>query len=409
MSTPKQKISGGTKAIRQKPHVRMFSRKAGIYGGTIAIASIMGVLILDPLELLKGMKPTPEVQERIEPPPPKMDLQGLPTDRSKAGQATSLDVASMGAPAPTPDTTPEKPLGTPKMDLPPANKGVPAGFPPAENKGSLGGEQQSKPKTTRKALGFTGEDPYDSIANASQQVQNAANGQTPQMVAMNQAGEGGSKADKFRSQNKVGQDSMFLANQPIDAKPRPGYGQITPGFIIPAKLASATNSELGGSVVAMVSSDVYDEATGTCLMIDRKGSKIFGKLSDQVEYGQNRQQALWKSIHTPKMHLDIGGMDATDASGGTGIESETNRHYGRLTVAAIGATALDVLGSWARGGSNNGTEVNIGTSAANNVASIGQQIIQRELQVKDELYQIIAKPVSLMVDRIVELPCLNRS
>jgi type IV secretory pathway VirB10-like protein len=404
MSTPKQKISGGTKAIRQKPHVRMFSRKAGMIGGSVALASIMGVLILDPLELLKGMKPAPASHERIEPPPPKMDLEGLPTDRSKAGDAVTLDVASMGAPAPPPD----KPLAPPKMDLPPANKGIPAGFPPAETaKG--GGEQASKPKTIRKPLGFDGEDPYESIANASQQVQNGSNGPTPQMVAANQSGEVGSKADKFRSQNRGGQDSMFLGNQPISATPRPGYGKITPGFIIPAKLASATNSELGGSVVAMVSSDVYDEATGTCLMIDRKGSKIFGKLSDQVEYGQNRQQAVWKSIHTPKMHLDIGGMDATDASGGTGIESETNRHYGRLTIAAIGATALDVLGGWARGGKNSGTEVNIGTSAANNVASIGQQIIQRELQVKDELYQIIGMPVSLMVDRIIELPCLNRS
>lgn len=406
MST-KQNISGGTKAIRQKPHVRMFSRKAGIYGGAIAIASIMGVLILDPMELLKGAGPSAPTQDRVDPPPPKMDLEGLPTDRSSAGNAASLNVASMGAPAPPPD----KPLGVPDMDLPTSNKGVPNGFPPAETGSGLGGGQQaSGPKTTRKPLGFSGEDdPFDSIANASKQVQNGQT-QTPQMVAMNQEQEreGGSKADKFRSQNRGG-NSMFLDNQPISATPRPGYGQITPGTMIQAKLASATNSELGGSVVARVSVDVYDKTTGKCLMLDNENSEIFGKLSDQVEYGQNRQQALWKSIHTPKMHLDIGGMDATDASGGTGIESETNRHYGRLTIAAIGATALDVLAGWSRSSDNSGTEVNIGSSAANNVASIGQQIIQRELQVKDELYQIIGKPVSLMVDRIIELPCLNRS
>ena len=402
MSTSKQKIAGG---IRQKPHVRKFNRKTAMIGGSVALASLMAVLVFDPLDLLKDMQPSPPSDERIDPPPPKLDLEGLPTDMSKAGQPSSLNVASTSAPAPPHD----KPLGTPHMDLPTASKGVPKSFPPAEN-ASVGGQQASKPRTIRKSLAhFAGEDPYDSIVNASQQGLNGGGAQTPQMVATNQGQEGESRADKFRNQNRGSGDSMFLGNQPVDAKPRPGYGWITPGTMIQAKLATATNSELGGSVVAMVSSPVYDEATGTCLMIDMKNSKIFGKLSDSVDYGQSRHQAVWKSIHTPKMHLDIGGMDATDASGRTGIESETNRHYGRLTIAAIGATALDVLGDLARSGGDSGTEVNIGTSAAGNVASIGQRIIERELQVKDTLEQIIGMPVSLMVDRIIELPCLNRS
>lgn len=401
MSTPKKKVTGG---IRQKPHVRKFNRKTAMIAGSVALGSLMAVLMFDPLDLLKGMQSAPPADERVDPPPPKMDLEGLPTDMSKMGQPASVNVASTSAPSPPHDS----PLGTPQMDLPKPQNGIPNGFPPAEQV-NTGAQQASKPKTTRKSLAhFNGDDPFDSIANASQQRQNEGGAQTPQMVAMNQGQEGESKADKFRSQNR-GSSSMFLGNEAISAKPRPGYGQITPGTMIQAKLASATNSELGGSVVAMVSSPVYDEATGTCLMIDMKNSKIFGKLSDSVDYGQSRHQAVWKSIHTPKMHLDIGGMDATDAAGRTGIESETNRHYGRLVVAAIGATALDVLGGLGRSGRNSGTEVNIGTSAANNVASIGQQIIQRELQVKDTLEQIIGKPVSLMVDRIIELPCLNRS
>jgi type IV secretory pathway VirB10-like protein len=401
MSTPKQKITGG---IRQKPHVRKFNGKTAKIGVVVALGAISAVLMFDPLDWLRGMQPAPPIDERVDPPPPKLDLEGLPTDMSKMGQPASVNVASASAPTPPND----KALGTPQMDLPKPQNGIPKGFPPAEN-ANMGGQQATGPKTTRKSLAhFAGEDPFDSIAKASQPAQNGGDTQTPQMVAMNQGQEGESRADKFRNQNK-GADSMFLGNEAISAKPRPGYGQITPGTMIQAKLASATNSELGGSVVAMVSSPVYDEATGTCLMIDMKNSKIFGKLSDSVDYGQSRHQAVWKSIHTPKMHLDIGGMDATDSAGRTGIESETNRHYGRLTVAAIGATALDVLGSWARGSDNSGTEINIGGSAANNVASIGQQIIQRELQVKDTLEQIIGMPVSLMVDRIIELPCLNRS
>ena len=400
MTQPKQKIMGG---VRQKPHVRKFNRKTAVIGIAATVASLAAVFALDPMKWLSGLKPEPAVRERIEPPAQDLVLEGLPTDYSNNGQPSSVVQTATLAPAEKPPID----MG----ELPDPNKSAPAGFPKPENSQAAAGNAKG-PKMVRKALGFSGDDPFDELTKA-QKLQ--PEGQTPysgvQMAAAGQSQEsaGASKADKFRNQNSGKANSMFLDSQPISATARPGYGQITPGTIIQAKLASATNSELGGSVVAKVSADVYDKATGQCLMIDRKNSEIFGKLSDQVDYGQSRQQAVWKSIHTPKMHLDIGGMDATDAAGRTGIESETNRHYGRLTVAAIGATALDVLSSWAQGSKNNGTEINIGGSFANNAGSIGQQIIQRELQVKDELEQIIGMPVSLMVDRIIELPCLNRS
>jgi type IV secretory pathway VirB10-like protein len=393
----KKKIVGG---VRKKPKVRMLNRKFLIYAGAGSLLAIIAVFAFDPLEMLRGVKPPSRTLEVVEPLNKRMDLEGLPTDPNPSQAPQAVSVASLTPPAP-PSTPPDL------SDLPKAN-GLPNGFPTPENTATTV-QEKPKPKTTRRPLGFSGEDPYESIAGNAQQNQVDQN-QTAQMVSMNQeqdSGEGQSQADKFRNQNR-GSSEMFLGNQPISAKPKPGHGQITPGFRIPAKLTSATNSELGGSVTAKVSVDIYDEATGTCLMIDNENSKIFGKQSDQVNYGQSRQQVSWKSIHTPKMHLDIGGMDATDAAGSAGIDSKTNRHYGRLAIAAIGATILDVLPGLARGSNNSGTEVNIGSSAANNVASIGQRIIDRELNVKDELYQNISHDVSLMVDRVIELPCLNR-
>lgn len=404
MSEQKQRVLGG---VRSQPHVRKFSRKAGLTGLGIAIGATAVVFMFDPMEWFKGVKVSAPIHERIEPPPPKMDLEGLPTDYAGGGNAASLHVASVSAPPGPPDLS-----GLPK---PP--DGAPKGFPPAETGmmqgGGTAGARRTPAKTVRHGLGFEGDDPLDSLAG-NQQPQQGGN-QMAQMVSMTQGqggmqgdmSEGGSQADKFRARN-AGGSNMFLGNNPISAQAKPGWGIITPGTIIPAKLATATSSELGGNVVARVSSDVYDKATGQCLMLDRRNSEIFGKLSDKVDYGQSMQQAVWKSIHTPAMHLDIGGMDATDASGRTGIDSQTNRHYGRLATAAIAATALDVIGSWGRSAKNSGTEINIGGAAANNVASIGQQIVQRELQVKDELQQIIGAPVSLMVDKIIELPCLNR-
>lgn len=395
----KKKVIGG---VRKTPKVPMLNRKALIIGGSCSLAALMAVLAFDPLDWLDGMRPSPPSQEVVEPMNRRMDLGGLPTDPNPSQTAQVTTVATL-----TPQAPPSTPLDL--SDLPDPNQ-IPKGFPNPENAAAA---ETAKPKAkiTRIALGFDGDDPYESIAGMANHGESKA---AAQLASMNQEesqqlGQNGeqSQADKFRNQNR-GRSEMFLGNQPISAKPKPGYGQITPGFRIPAKLTSATNSELGGSVTAKVSTDIYDEATGTCLLIDNENSKIFGKQSDQVSYGQSRQQVSWKSIHTPKMHLDIGGMDATDAAGTAGIDSKTNRHYGRLAIAAIGATILDVLPGLARGRNNEGTQVNIGSSAANNVASIGQQIIQRELQVKDELYQNIAHDVSLMVDRVIELPCLNR-
>jgi type IV secretory pathway VirB10-like protein len=67
---------------------------------------------------------------------------------------------------------------------------------------------------------------------------------------------------------------------------------------------------------------------------------------------------------------------------------------------------LDVLSGLARS-TNNGTQINIGGAAADNAASIGERIIQRELQVQPTLEQIIGKPVSLMVDRTIMMECYD--
>jgi type IV secretion system protein TrbI len=155
-----------------------------------------------------------------------------------------------------------------------------------------------------------------------------------------------------------------------------------------------------------VSADIYDNRTGRCVLIPRD-STVFGKLSDEVQYGQRRQQAVWTMLILPNgSKLPLMGMDATDGAGRAGITAAVNNHYGRLAGAALAATALDVLGSLGRS-NNSGTQINIGGAAADNAASIGERIIQRELNVQPTLEQAIGHPVSLMVDRTITMECYN--
>ena len=51
--------------------------------------------------------------------------------------------------------------------------------------------------------------------------------------------------------------------------------------------------------------------------------------------------------------------------------------------------------------------LHVSSSDPNNAASIGERIIQRELNVQPNLEQVIGHPVSLMVDRTIAMGCYD--
>ena len=68
--------------------------------------------------------------------------------------------------------------------------------------------------------------------------------------------------------------------------PRSPY-ELRAGFIMPATLISGINSDLPGQIVAQVSQDVYDTATGKFRLVPQ-GSRLVGAYSSNVAYGQSR-------------------------------------------------------------------------------------------------------------------------
>lgn len=397
--TDKMKVSGG---VRAEPKVRKLNkRNARILMGVSALA-LLGAYYLDPIAWIAAHKAPPPTRESVEPPPSRIDVSALPTDYSDDRPATAISQGGAVAPPPM------------DLNLPPSPSAQKNDLPPPETAFGQGTPRNKKAKTVRAPLGFVGDDPLQAT-NASAQGSTDPAAQYTQMAQMAQGaaqgGQGGggrkSRADEFRQSSRG--NSMFLGNEPVMLNTRPGWGVIPQGTIIPANLTTATNSELGGNVTARVSADIYDPATGSCLMIDRANSTLFGKLSDQISYGQNMHQAVWNSLITPKYQLDLKGMDAVDGAGRTGIDSNVNRHYGRLATAVIGATLLDIVGNYAGSSKRSNTEINIGGTVADNAASVGQRLVQRELDVQDTLEQYIGHPVSLMVNQTIELPCLNRS
>ena len=124
------------------------------------------------------------------------------------------------------------------------------------------------------------------------------------------------------------------------------------GTIIPAVLETAINSDLPGSVRAVVSQDVrgFD---GSLVLIPR-GSKLIGQYRNGVAQAQSRVFVIWSRILTPEgVSIEV-GSPGTDPLGRGGLAGETDSHFLSRFGGAILLTTLNVgaQAAMARGGTN---------------------------------------------------------
>ncbi len=147
---------------------------------------------------------------------------------------------------------------------------------------------------------------------------------------------------------------------------------IPQGFVIPATLETAIDSDLPGSVRATVSRDVrgFD---GTQVLIPR-GSKVIGQYRSAAAIGQKRAFVVWSRIITPNgVSIDV-GSPATDELGRGGLAGQTDSHFFERFGASILLSVISAGADAAGRSSGNSTQLVIGsTSQANQVASIALQ------------------------------------
>jgi type IV secretion system protein VirB10 len=116
--------------------------------------------------------------------------------------------------------------------------------------------------------------------------------------------------------------------------PRTLY-ELRAGFVIPATLISGINSDLPGQIIAQVSQDVFDSATGRYRLIPQ-GTRLVGTYDAQVAYGQRRLLVAWQRLIFPDgKAMDIGSMPGADSAGYAGFNDKTNNHYLRIFGNAL--------------------------------------------------------------------------
>ncbi|MBL8542519.1 MAG: TrbI/VirB10 family protein [Hyphomonadaceae bacterium] len=233
-------------------------------------------------------------------------------------------------------------------------------------------------------------------------------------------GAGGPAAPPAPDPQAVARTSAILftrdaenAQAPLDTEARlnarltpPGSRyEIKAGDVIPAALVTALNSDLPGRIIAQVTAPVYDTITGDHLLIPQ-GARLIGTYESGVRYGDNRILLVWNRLVLPNgWSINLQEMNATDASGASGVRDSVDNHLGRLGVAIGLSAIISVVANEAEddGEDNTSLTQSVGDAAATQAAQTGSRIVDRELQVHPTLRVRAGAPVLVLVTRDIQL------
>jgi type IV secretion system protein VirB10 len=168
-------------------------------------------------------------------------------------------------------------------------------------------------------------------------------------------------------------------------RPAPSPWTLSAGTIIAASLITGLNSDLPGMVIAQVTENVSDSATGRTVLIPQ-GARLIGSYDSVVAYGQRRALLVWQRVVFPDgSSIRLDNMPATDLAGYAGLEDRVEFHTWQLLKGIALSTLLGV-----------GTELSLGSGESDlvravrdatqqNAARAGDQITSRNLDVQPTL------------------------
>lgn len=254
---------------------------------------------------------------------------------------------------------------------------------------------------------------YPQLAEAKARAKNTNQG----LSGLSAGGSGGSKTPTGALNMQNGKQA-FASN--VGSSDSPDYLQsaykpprsrfeIKAGTTIPAALETKLNSDLPGKVKARVTRDVYDSRTGDYLLIPQ-GAVLIGKYNSSLSYHQSRAQVGWLRMIMPNGNsIDLKGMSGTDALGVAGITDQVDYHSKQIAGAILLSTAIAAGGNYARGnntsqfGGQRSTSNVVGDTISQNASQVGQQIVQKELNVQPTIKIRPGYPLRVFVDRDIVL------
>ena len=187
--------------------------------------------------------------------------------------------------------------------------------------------------------------------------------------------------------------------------PPAGRYVVSAGSTIAAALITGLSSDLPGQVVAQVTEYVFDTVTGRTRLIPQ-GTRLIGAYDARVSYGQSRALVVWTRMILPDgRSFDLDRMVGTDAAGQSGLTDRVDNHTGKLVVAGLLSTLFGIgaNAATAGGGDNNDIAFAIRESAGRSVESVGDKLVERQLDIQPTITVRPGARVHVLVSRDLAL------
>jgi type IV secretion system protein VirB10 len=281
--------------------------------------------------------------------------------------------------------------------------------------------EQSLGEPPASTVGSTADgDPLRSAAEAERERIAAARAEarsSPVMVelASGSAGTprpaGGQVTDAGQEQSRAGGAAPSRAGEseladggadgeldPHGLRPAPSPWTLVAGTIIPASLVTGLDSDLPGTVIAQVTENIRDSATGRTVLIPQ-GARLIGRYDSALGYGQRRALLVWTRIVLPDgSSVRLDKMPAADSSGYAGVADRVDSHSWRL-IKGIALSTLLGIGTELSLGGESAIVRAIRQSGEQNAADAGDRLTSRNLDVRPTVKVRPGWPVRAIVNK----------
>ena len=166
--------------------------------------------------------------------------------------------------------------------------------------------------------------------------------------------------------------------------------EIKTGSVIPAAMVTAINSDLPGNMIAQVTQNIYDSATGGYLLIPQ-GSKLFGVYDSRVIMGQRRVLVAWNRIIFPDgSAMTIPSVPGADMAGNSGFSQKVDNHYFRIfgssiLMALITAGTAYAVDENTNNDNENSLSSQLNSALAQQLGQVTTSLLEKHLNIKPTL------------------------
>lgn len=175
--------------------------------------------------------------------------------------------------------------------------------------------------------------------------------------------------------------------------------QLSAGSVIAASLVTGLNSDLPGMVIAQVTENAFDSATGRTVLVPQ-GARLIGRYDSVIAFGQSRALLIWQRIVFPDgSSIQLENLPATDAQGYAGVADRVDFHTWRL-LRGIGLATLLGVGTQLTFGGNEADLVRaLRESSQQNADRAGQRIVERNLDIQPTIRVRPGFPLRVVVHK----------